>query len=98
MRRTIVKDLAHAFESIKTRVLERMGRGNEPVGSCAMCERRVLGRERSRGRTVEQFSFALKQLKAQSLEFKRTFYSSFRCPNLVLNFFELFKLKTSNKV
>ena len=45
-----------------------------------------------------KFSCALKQLKAQSLEFKRIFYSSFRCPNLVLNFFELFKLKTSNQV
>ena len=28
-----------------------------------------------------KFSFALKQLKAQSLEFKQIFYSSFRCPN-----------------
>ena len=45
-----------------------------------------------------KFSFALKQLKAQSLEFKEIFYSSFRYPDFVLNFFELFKLKTSDPV
>ena len=45
-----------------------------------------------------KFSFALKQLKVQSLELKQIFYSSFRCPNFVLNFFELFKLKTSDPV
>ena len=45
-----------------------------------------------------KFSFALKQLKGQSLEFKQVFYSSFRSPNFVLNFFELFKLKTSDPV
>ena len=38
------------------------------------------------------------RVKAQSLEFKQIFYSSFRCPNFVLNFFELFKLKTSDPV
>ena len=31
------------------------GRGNEPVGSCAMCDARSTGRERSRGRTVEKW-------------------------------------------
>ena len=45
-----------------------------------------------------KFSFALKQLKAQSLELKQKFYCSFRCPDFVLNLFELFKLKTSDPV
>ena len=56
---------------------------------CGFCSSNVINLK---------FSFALKQLKAQSLEFKQIFYSSFRCPNLVLNFFELFELNTSDPV
>ena len=59
--------------------------------SCGFCSNAAINLE---------FSIALnslKDLKAQSLEFQQIFYSSYRCPNLVLNFLKLFKLKTSDQ-